>query len=275
MPKISYDPEIIFQDHTMRIATWNINSVRLRSGLLADFANKYQPDIIALQETKVVDYSFPIGECALMGYPNIRVSGQKSYNGVALLSKYPISDSFALEFYNEDKRHIAIKCGDVEIHNFYVPAGGDEPDPEVNPKFKHKLAYLDMMHEWFLKNRSKSDKIVLVGDLNIAPLEHDVWSSKALKNVISHTELERKILMRNMNEFGFVDAPRMFVPDSQKLYSWWTYRTQDWRAGNKGRRLDHIWVSDALSGRVKSASSAPEMRGLIQPSDHVPVIIDL
>lgn len=259
----------------MRIATWNINSVRLRSGLLADFAKQYQPDIIALQETKVVDYSFPLGECALMGYQHVQVSGQKSYNGVAILSKYPIQDSFALEFYNEDKRHIAIRLGDVEIHNFYVPAGGEEPDPEINPKFKHKLAYLDMMHDWFLKNRSKSQKIVLVGDLNIAPLEHDVWSSKALKNVISHTEIERKILMRNMQEFGFIDAPRVFVPEHEKLYSWWTYRTLDWKAGNKGRRLDHIWISEGLRGRLKGASSAPEMRGLVQPSDHVPVIVDL
>jgi len=259
----------------MRIATWNINSVRLRSGLLADFANRYQPDIIALQETKVVDYSFPLGECALMGYPHVQVSGQKGYNGVAILSKYPIQNSFSLEFYNEDKRHVAIRCGDIEIHNFYVPAGGEEPDPEINHKFKHKLTYLDMMHEWFMKNRSKSQKIVLMGDLNIAPLEHDVWSSKQLKNVISHTDIERKILTRNMLEFGFIDAPRMFVPDSEKLYSWWTYRTPDWKTSNRGRRLDHIWVSEALSSRVSGSSSAPEMRGLVQPSDHIPVIIDL
>ena len=159
----------------MRIATWNINSVRLRMNMLIEFAKKYQPDVIALQETKVEDSSFPLIECISMGYPHIKFSGEKSYNGVAILSKKPISDSFCLQFYNEQKRHLALKVGDVEIHNFYVPAGGDEPDVILNDKFRHKLAYLDLMHEWFMNNRSKDQKIVLVGDLNIAPLEHDVW----------------------------------------------------------------------------------------------------
>ena len=112
----------------MRIATWNINSVRLRMNMLTEFAKKYQPDIICLQETKVEDHNFPHIECISMGYPYIKISGEKSYNGVAILSKQPIADSFSLQFYNLQKRHLAIRCGDVEIHNFYVPAGGDEPD---------------------------------------------------------------------------------------------------------------------------------------------------
>lgn len=259
----------------MRIATWNINSIRLRINSLVDFATKFNPDIIALQETKVEDVSFPTIACISMGYPHIRMIGEKSYNGVAILSKYPIEESFSLSFYNEQKRHIAVKAGGIEIHNFYVPAGGDEPDININQKFKHKLAYLDMMHEWFMNNRIKDDKIILVGDLNIAPLEHDVWSSKTLKNTISHTDIERRLLTRNMQEFGFIDAPRKFVDESDKLYSWWSYRSPNWEASDRGRRLDHIWVSKALDDSLKGTLSVKDMRKHLQPSDHVPVIVDL
>lgn len=259
----------------MRIATWNINSVRLRMNMLTEFAKKYQPDIICLQETKVEDHNFPHIECISMGYPYIKISGEKSYNGVAILSKQPIADSFSLQFYNLQKRHLAIRCGDVEIHNFYVPAGGDEPDVNLNEKFRHKLAYLDLMHEWFMTNRTKNQKIVLVGDLNIAPLEHDVWSSKYLKRTVSHTDIERQILMRNLEEFGFIDAPRHFINPSEKLYSWWSYRSPDWQASNRGRRLDHIWASEALRADLKGTSSAPEWRAHLQPSDHIPVMIDI
>ncbi len=259
----------------MRIATWNINSIRLRMSTLIDFAKKFSPDVIALQETKVEDSSFPHIECISMGYPYIRMTGEKSYNGVAILSKYPIDETFSLQFYNEQKRHIAVKTAGIEIHNFYVPAGGDEPDVKLNEKFRHKLAYLDFMHEWFMKNRSNDQKIILVGDLNIAPLEHDVWSSKYLKNTVSHTEVERKILMRNSQEFGFVDAPRKFVNESEKLYSWWSYRSPDWKKSDRGRRLDHIWVSGPLSESLVGTSSVKKMREHLQPSDHVPVIVDI
>jgi exodeoxyribonuclease-3 len=259
----------------MRIATWNVNSVRIRLSQLMSFAKKYQPDVIALQETKVHDYAFPTVECMSMGYQHIRLSGESGYNGVAILSKYPIQDDFTLEFYNHDKRHIAVKICDIEVHNFYVPAGGEEPDPEINSKFRHKLAYLDLMHEWFRSQRTSSQKIILVGDLNIAPLEQDVWSSKQLKNVISHTDIEREILMRNMREFGFIDAPRMFVKESEKLYSWWSYRTPDWQTSNRGRRLDHIWVSEVLASQVTSMAFAKELRSDTRPSDHIPVIVDI
>lgn len=259
----------------MRIATWNINSIRLRMVTLIDFANKFSPDVIALQETKVEDSSFPHIECISMGYPYIRMIGEKSYNGVAILSKYPIDETFSLQFYNEQRRHIAVRCREIEIHNFYVPAGGEEPDTKINEKFRHKLSYLDSMHEWFMKNRNKDQKIILVGDLNIAPLENDVWSSKGLKNTISHTDVERKILTRNLEEFGFVDGPRKFVNESEKLYSWWSYRSTDWQKSDKGRRLDHIWVSEALSDSLVGTFTVKKMREHLQPSDHVPVIIDI
>lgn len=259
----------------MRIATWNINSVRIRLDKLSNFTKTYKPDILMLQETKVADYAFPTVECMAMGYEHIKLSGEKSYNGVAILSRYPLQNNFRLEFYNHDKRHIAASVKGVEIHNFYIPAGGDEPDVEINQKFRHKMAYLDLMHEWFLSQRSTQQKIILVGDLNIAPLEHDVWSSKQLRNVVSHTDIERNKLMRNLTEFGFVDAPRMFVDEREKLYSWWSYRTPNWEVSNRGRRLDHIWVSHALKGSVHGTMTIKEMRSDVQPSDHVPVIIDI
>ncbi len=259
----------------MKIVTWNINSIRLRMPLLKSFTDEHQPDIIAIQETKVQDIAFPLGDCISLGYPYVRFSGEKSYNGVAIISKFPIEEEFCLEFYNQDKRHIAAKINGIEIHNFYVPAGGDEPDVDINPKFKHKLSYLDSMNEWFLKNRHKEQDIVLVGDLNIAPLEHDVWSSKQLRNVVSHTDIERTRLNRNMNEFGFIDAPRLVFPATEKLYSWWSYRNLDWDKSDRGRRLDHIWITPNLAQKPISSYVIRDMRKSQSPSDHVPVIVKI
>ena len=259
----------------MKIVTWNINSVRLRIGTIKKFIQISQADVICLQETKSQNEFFPFEEVKALGYHYIVVSGEKSYNGVAILSKIPIDESFCLEFYNQDKRHIAAKIAGIEIHNFYVPAGGDIPDIHENHKFKHKLAFLDLMHEWFLQNRKNSDNMVLLGDLNIAPFEHDVWSSKQLKNVVSHTDIERKVLIRNLNSMDWVDTQRRFVPMSDKLYSWWSYRSPNWQESNRGRRLDHIWVSKCLGDRLVSTEVFRETRTWERPSDHVPVLLSL
>ncbi|MEY3197515.1 MAG: hypothetical protein RLZZ59_886 [Pseudomonadota bacterium] len=243
--------------------------------LLKDLADSEKPDIICLQETKVQDIEFPLGDVISLGYKYVRFSGEKSYNGVAIISQIPIEESFCLEFYNSDKRHIACNIAGVEIHNFYVPAGGDEPDPDINPKFKHKLQYLDDMHKWFMQNRNKAQSIILVGDLNIAPLEHDVWSSKALKNVVSHTDIERNIMLRNIEEFGFVDAPRSLIDHKEKLYSWWSYRSPNWAESDRGRRLDHIWVTPSIVDNLTKVVSLKSFRAAKQPSDHVPVIAEI
>ncbi len=259
----------------IRIATWNINSVRIRLDLLARLEREFQPDIICLQETKVQDEFFPKDEISKLGYRHMVYSGEKSYNGVAIISKKKIDDQFEISLCNNDKRHIAVKIGDFELHNFYIPAGGDEPDISINPKFKHKLNYLKEMDEWFAKNRLKNDKVILVGDLNIAPLEHDVWSSKQLKNVVSHTQVERESLMKIINGFEFIDTGRKFVDPNTKLYSWWSYRNKDWKKHNRGRRLDHIWVSKPLEHRLKNITCPPEIRDWDRPSDHIPFMIDL
>lgn len=259
----------------MKIITWNINSVRLRLPLLKRLQKEENPDIIGLQETKCMNDKFPLEEIQSLGYKHVVFSGQKSYNGVAILSKLPIKSSFSIELYNEDKRHIAAQIGDVEMHNFYVPAGGDEPDTESNPKYKHKLEYVRLMEEWFRENRSKQQKIVLMGDLNIAPFEHDVWSSRQLRNVISHTPPEREAMNSLRESFGFIDTGRYNTPLEEKLYTWWSYRNRDWEKSNRGRRLDHIWTSDSLKDRLGAIRVIRGARNWDSPSDHVPFSLEL
>ena len=259
----------------MRVITWNINSVRLRIGLIDRLNKEQNPDVICLQETKATDIDFPLQAIKDLGFEHVVYAGQKSYNGVAILSKSPISDSFSIDIYNEDKRHICAKINDIEIHNFYVPAGGDEPNVEVNPKYKHKLEYIRSMQEWFATNRKKTDQVILVGDLNIAPHEHDVWSSRQLRNVISHTSTERELLLSFQESFSFIDTARHFVDLNEKLYSWWSYRNRDWKKSNRGRRLDHIWASLPLKERLKSIECITHVRDWEKPSDHVPCVLDI
>jgi exodeoxyribonuclease III len=259
----------------MKITTWNINSVRLRIELINKLNIEYSPDIICLQETKTEDKYFPIAQIKNIGFEHIAFSGQKSYNGVAILSKLPIQDSFSIELYNQDKRHICAKINQFEIHNFYVPAGGDEPDITINPKYKHKLEYIELMQKWLASNRSPSDQLILVGDLNIAPHEHDVWSSKQLHNVISHTQAERESLLNLQKSFDFIDTGRHFIDMQKKLYSWWSYRNCDWKKSNRGRRLDHIWVTRSLEKQLNSIDILSNARDWLKPSDHVPCILDI
>lgn len=259
----------------MKLVTWNINSIRLRLNLLKKLIEEHQPDIIALQEIKTTNDNFPYQDIKDMGYPYICFSGQKSYNGVAIISSLPFTKQFALELYNEDKRHIAVEASGIEIHNFYVPAGGDIPDIKLNEKFKHKLEYIRLAEKWFLKNRNKDNKIILMGDLNIAPYEHDVWSSKALHNVVSHTDIERNTLLKFQNSFGFIDSSRHIIPLDQKFYTWWSYRNKDWQKSNKGRRLDHAWTSLNLQNHISSINSLHEARNWMRPSDHVPYFLTL
>ncbi len=259
----------------MKIVTWNINSLRLRLGLVEKITTEYNPDFIALQETKVTDSSFPIEAIQKMGYEYIYYTGGKSYNGVAILSKIKAEQNFMLKFYNDDHRHIAIKIDDYELHNFYIPAGGDIADESLNPKFKHKLSYLQQLENWLIQNRKKSDKIILVGDLNIAPHEHDVWSSRALRNEVSHTDIERIALIKMQNSLEFIDTARHFVPFAEKSYSWWSYRNIDWQKSNRGRRLDHIWITPALKPCLASLQTLKHFRGYELPSDHVPLMVTL
>lgn len=261
----------------LRLATWNVNSVRQRLPLVARFVREQQPDIICLQETKVVDDLFPLSDLQSLGFPHIAFSGQKSYNGVAILSKLPFEkvETFSI-CDSAHKRHIsAILPEGIALHNFYVPAGGDIPDREQNPAFGFKLDFCMWMDDYFRKGKAAHRKAILVGDLNIAPLPDDVWSHKQLLNVVSHTPVETELLTKLQHSLNWVDTARHFTPTPQKLYSWWSYRNRDWRASDRGRRLDHIWVTPDLQNALKTCQTLMDARDWETPSDHVPVMCEL
>ena len=259
----------------MRIATWNINSVRIRIDTLRKVTEALKPDVICLQEIKVVTEEFPHDEIAALGFEHRLVRGMKGYNGVAILSKAPIEEGASRDWCGrEDARHIVAKLpGGAELHNFYVPSGGDVPDRDENDKFAHKLDFLAELTDWFAG--LKPGKRIMVGDLNIAPLEADVWSHKQLFNVVSHTPVEVEALDGVMAAQGWIDAVRRFAPDDEKIYSWWSYRNRTWPGSDRGRRLDHVWVTPTLENALKDAAILREARGWEKPSDHVPVWIDI
>jgi len=260
----------------LKLATWNINSVRLRAPLLRRLVEESAPDIICLQETKTPDEFFPHDSIKSLGYVHVAISGQKSYNGVALLSKLPLESVHTTDMLgNGSTRHIAATLpGGIHLHNFYVPAGGDIPDPVLNPKFEEKLRFVKQMQAWS-QGVKKDGKTIIVGDFNIAPYEHDVWSHKQLLGVVSHTPVEVEALTRLRETISWVDTAREFVPPEQKLYSWWSYRNRDWKKSDRGRRLDHIWVTPGLKRAVIASSTLRSARDWDSPSDHVPVITSL
>ncbi len=265
------------------LATWNINSVRLRIDLVTRLLREAAPDVLCLQETKCRDGEFPFAAFHRLGYPHVAVNGQKGYHGVAVASKLPLVQVTPRAFCgNGDARHIGVvlKPGgteghEVSLHNFYVPAGGDEPDPAKNPKFAHKLAFLDEMAAWMRADGIAQSPAIIVGDLNIAPLETDVWNHKALLTVVSHTPVEVEKLGAVHAAGPWVDVLRHFVPPEERLYTWWSYRAHDWEKSNRGRRLDHIWVSESLKPHLRAARVLRDSRNWARPSDHVPVIAEL
>lgn len=263
----------------MRLVTWNINSVRLRIDLLASLLDKEKPDVFCLQETKTPDEFFPVDALTAKGYTHHHFAGMKGYNGVCIFSKYPLSEKQVHKRVGKnDMRHISAKVKapgkTFELHNIYIPAGGYEPDPVGNEKFRHKLDFVDELAKWFPKERSKTDALVIVGDLNIAPLENDVWDSRRMQDVVSHTPVEREKFAKLFRSLDFTDAVRHFVPEDKKLYSWWSYRAADWDKADKGRRLDHVWVTQKLKPALKKHAVLRAARGWERPSDHVPVIVD-
>ncbi|MGB3502982.1 MAG: exodeoxyribonuclease III [Mesorhizobium sp.] len=258
------------------IATWNINSVRLRLPLVLDFLARYQPDILCLQEIKCPEEFFPYQALHDAGYAHIAINGQKGYHGVATISRLPIELCERRDFCTKgDSRHLSVtfEAGGLSVllHNFYVPAGGDEPDPEINWKFRHKLDFVEEMRGLPALSTEKEASI-LVGDLNIAPLEHDVWSHKQLLKIVSHTPVETEGFEAMRKAGGWVDVMRQAIPEPQKIYTWWSYRAADWAASDRGRRLDHVWSSANIAGRLKGIDILREARGWDRPSDHVPVI---
>ena len=263
---------------SLKIATWNVNSVRHRIQLVTRFLRDEQPDVLCLQETKVMNELFPKLPFHKLGYTHQAIHGQKAYHGVAILSKTPFRETGVQDFCREGHaRHIGVTLeSGVELHNFYVPAGGDIPDPKANPKFAHKLHFLEGMEKFFAARKArKSNPVLLMGDLNVAPQEHDVWSHKQLLKIVSHTPVETRLLGEAQAAFDWTDSTRHFIPPDQKIYSWWSYRASDWEASDRGRRLDHVWASPGLKGALTSQRILKKMRGWQKASDHVPVIVEI
>ncbi|VAX06275.1 Exodeoxyribonuclease III [hydrothermal vent metagenome] len=263
---------------SLSIATWNINSVRLRIQQVEKFLNEYQPDVLCLQEIKCQNDQFPAKAFNKLGYEFHAVKGQKGYHGVATISKIPLVDISSTNYCNMgDSRHISVrfKAGgkDIQLHNFYVPAGGDEPDTDKNPKFAHKLNFLEEMRA--LRALDEKTHNVLVGDLNIAPHENDVWSHKQLLKIVSHTPVETDALAKIFDEGGWTDLIRNKISTDEKLFTWWSYRSRDWQQSNRGRRLDHIWGSPGLAAVQSDLQVVRETRNWEKPSDHIPVICTL
>ena len=265
------------------VTTWNINSVRFRIDLVAKFIKAVRPDILCLQETKCPDGSFPRKRFKRLGYGHVALNGQKGHHGVVVLSRLPFESTTIRDFCGKrDCRDISVVLGEraglkdpITLHNLYVPAGGDIPDPTVNAKFAHKLAFLDEMRASETLQVQHRERAIIVGDLNVAPLECDVWSHKQLLSVVSHTPIECEKLLGVQKAGNWIDAVRAFVPEPTRLYTWWSYRSPDWTKSNKGRRLDHIWTSAMLADRVAAITVAKDYRSAKRPSDHVPVTATL
>ena len=252
------------------LATWNINSVRLREGLVARLLSEEAPDVLCLQECKSPLEKLPLAQFAALGYLHVVARGQKGYNGVAILSRLPIEDMGDMDFAAlGHARHVAARLENgVVIHNVYVPAGGDVPDREVNVKFGQKLDYVAEMRDWARADRPA--RSILVGDLNIAPREDDVWNHRQLLRIVSHTPIEVEHLCAAQEAGRWVDVTRADIPEG-RLYSWWSYRSPDWDAADKGRRLDHIWATSDIAGAAHGSRILRGCRGWAQPSDHAPV----
>ncbi|OJY32238.1 MULTISPECIES: exodeoxyribonuclease III [Gemmobacter] len=252
------------------LATWNINSVRLREAIVSRLMQEEAPDVLCLQEIKTPIDKFPREAFEALGYRYMVARGQKGYNGVAILSRLPLEDAGDRDFAAlGHARHVAARLENgVTVHNFYVPAGGDIPDREANVKFGQKLDFLTEMRDW--AHAEKPSKAILVGDLNIAPREDDVWNHKALLKIVSHTPIEVEHLGAAQDAGGWVDVTRKDIPEG-RLYSWWSYRSPDWDAADKGRRLDHVWATPDIAGAAHGSRILRPCRGWEQPSDHVPV----
>ncbi len=258
---------------TISIASWNINSVRFRIDIVERFLREAAPDVLCLQETKVIDADFPAAAFRALGYRHIILHGQRMHHGVAIISKVPLEADDRFDWQaNSEARHVGVRLpGGLRIENVYVPAGGDVPDRTANPKFGQKLDFLDRMTRW---SESLDCPTLLVGDFNIAPLESDVWSHKQLLDVVSHTPIEVAALTALQQSNDWVDLGRHFVPPPTRLYTWWSYRAKDWAASDRGRRLDHMWATPDVAATAQSHRVFEDARSWLKPSDHIPIMTE-
>ncbi len=251
---------------SFKIASWNVNSLRVRLTHLLTWLSQEQPDVVALQEIKLENKDFPIAEISQAGYHAV-FNGQKAYNGVALLSKQPLEKiEIALpNFIDDQRRVLAATLNDVRIINLYVPNGASvESD-----KYIYKLEWLRQLHHYLQMQLLLYPKLIVLGDFNIAPEDRDVRDPKAWEGGILVSELERAALQAIMAE-GLLDSFRLFE-QGDKFYSWWDYRMNAFRR-NLGVRIDHILISNALRAQCDSCYIDKTPRAWERPSDHAPII---
>jgi exodeoxyribonuclease-3 len=264
----------------LRLCTWNVNSVRLRAEQAARFVAEQAPDVLCMQEIKCREGEFPAQAFVDMGLPHLKIQGQKGWHGVAIASRLPLEEVKPLDVCREGHaRCVSARVAGMEVHNFYVPAGGDTPDRDANPKFDHKLDFFERLTTE-MAARDPSAPLAIVGDLNVAPSEYDVWNHKFMSRVVSHTPIEVEAMARLKDAAGFIDLVREAAPEPQKLFSWWSYRALDFRASNRGLRLDHIWITPGLRDAAFRQGAAAarvhdDVRAWERPSDHAPVSADL
>jgi len=260
------------------IATWNVNSVRTRLSQIIDWINQVNPDILCLQETKVIDNDFPIKPFEELGYAVIAF-GQKSYNGVAIISKIApenVNKGFSGYFANQtdvnkfedQKRLISADINGVKIINVYVPNGS----ALNSEKFDYKINWLNCLSSFLDNQGKKGELICLLGDFNIAPSNKDIHDPQRYAGGIMASEIERNVL-KNVLKERLIDSFRVYEKNTGH-WSWWDYRNNGYEL-NKGWRIDHIYISKTLTSKLKSCVIDSNPRGNVQPSDHAPVMINL
>lgn len=253
----------------MRIASWNVNSLKVRLPHVLQWCADAQPDVLALQETKLTDDKFPHEEIEACGY-HVAFSGQKTYNGVAILARGPLADVVAgvPGFEDPQRRVLAASVAGVRIVDLYVVNG----QAVGTDKYAWKLEWLRAVTDYLRAERERHDQVVVLGDFNIAPDDRDVHDPEAWRDQILCSEPERAAL-RGILELGFIDSFRAFIGDGGH-FSWWDYRQGAFRR-NIGLRIDLILASEALRGRLAGASIDRTPRAWERPSDHTPVVLDL
>ncbi len=258
---------------SIKIASWNINSVRARIDIVERFLTEMAPDILCLQEIKVENGIFPAAAFRALGYDTLILNGQKMHHGVAIISRIPLTEDIRNDWQdNGEARHIGVRLPNgVRLENVYIPAGGDIPNRDENPKFGQKLDFLGRMTRW---SEALREPTIIVGDFNVAPLECDVWGHKELLNVVSHTPIEVETLGVLQASHDWVDLGRHFIPPPERLYTWWSYRAKDWAASDRGRRLDHMWASPEVAKAAVSHQVHRVCRDWGKPSDHVPLVTE-
>ncbi len=261
----------------MLIATWNVNSIRTRLEQVKEFLNEVQPDVLCLQETKVDDPIFPKKEFHEQGL-EVYFHGQKSYNGVALISRHKIEDvrvGFTGEIPNDQeairlsdqKRIISGLIKGIRVVNVYVPNGSSL----TSEKFIYKINWLNYLQKYLAVLAERNEPLCLLGDFNIAPEKRDIHDPIRLNGGIMASKQEREVLLKVLDQ-RLEDIFRVFESESNH-WSWWDYRSSAWEK-DKGWRIDHIYLSEELISKAKSCIIHKKTRGNVQPSDHAPVVVD-